>query len=174
MAPEMFALFRCHWYVSGAVPAAATVKVAVAPAVTIAFAGCVVMDGAAAAELTVSVAAVLVALPALFVTTHRNEAPLSAEVVAGVVYEALVAPEMFALFRCHWYASGAVPVAATVKVAVAPAVTVAFAGCVVIDGATADELTVRVAVFEVAAPALFVTTHRNVAPLSAEVVAGVV
>jgi len=39
----------------------------------------------AGAGFTVSVAALLVAVPALFVTTTRNVDPLSAVVVAGVV-----------------------------------------------------------------------------------------
>jgi hypothetical protein len=41
--------------------------------------------------------------------------------------------------------SGAVPVAETLNVAGCPAVTVWLAGCVVIDGATAAAVTVRVA-----------------------------
>ena len=47
-----------------------------------------------------------------------------------------MAPLMVALFFCHWYASGAVPFAVTLKVAVWPAVTVLFAGCDVIAGDT--------------------------------------
>ena len=45
-----------------------------------------------AAALTVSVAALLVVLPALLVTVTVNCAPLSPDVVAGVVYEDEVAP----------------------------------------------------------------------------------
>ncbi len=44
---------------------------------------------------------------------------------------------MLAPFFCHWYASGTVPVATTVNVAVCPAVTVWFTGCVEIAGAVA-------------------------------------
>ena len=47
-----------------------------------------------AAAFTVSVAGLLVMLPALFVTVTVNCAPLSAVVAAGVVYEAEVAPLM--------------------------------------------------------------------------------
>jgi len=61
------------------------VKLAVCPAVTVWFAGAVVIVGATAAALTVSVAAALVAVPAVFVTTARNVDPLSAVVVTGVV-----------------------------------------------------------------------------------------
>ena len=82
-------------------PDAVVVNVAVWPAVTAWLAGCVVIDGATAAALTVSVAVVLVAVPAEFVTITRKDEPLSAVVFAGVVYVAEVAPEMFTEFFCH-------------------------------------------------------------------------
>jgi hypothetical protein len=63
----------------------ATLKVAVCPAVTVWLAGCVVNDGATGAGFTVKVALLLVALPAVFVTTTLNIAPLSVVAVAGVV-----------------------------------------------------------------------------------------
>ena len=66
-------------------PLAATVNVAVSPAVTDWLVGCVVMPGAVTAGLTVSVVALLVALPVEFVTTTTNFDPLFAVVVAGVV-----------------------------------------------------------------------------------------
>jgi hypothetical protein len=52
-------------------------------------------------EVTVKAAALLVALPAAFETITRYCSPLSALVVAGVVYVARVAPEMLTLFFCH-------------------------------------------------------------------------
>ena len=58
-----------HTYVNGEVPLAATVKLAAVPAVTLVALGCVVIVGAVTAAVTVSVAALLVAEPALFVTT---------------------------------------------------------------------------------------------------------
>jgi hypothetical protein len=61
------------------------VKLAACPAVTVWFAGAVVIVGATAAALTVSVAAALVTVPAVFVTTTANVDPLSAVVVTGVV-----------------------------------------------------------------------------------------
>lgn len=64
--------------------------------------------------------------------------------------------------------------ATTEKVAVCPAVTVWFAGCVVMVGPTGDAVTASVAVLLVALPAALVTTTRNVVPLSPEAVAGVV
>ena len=64
-------------------PAAATVKVAVAPASTLWFCGWVVMVGVTG--LTVSSAAVLLALPPPLLTATVKLAPLFASVVAGVV-----------------------------------------------------------------------------------------
>jgi hypothetical protein len=60
------------------------VNVAVCPAVTVWLTGCVVIVGDAGAGFTVSVAAVLVAVPAVFVTTTVNVDPLSEVAVAGV------------------------------------------------------------------------------------------
>ena len=64
---------------------AATLKEVVWPAVTVWFVGGVVIVGATGAGLTVSVAVVLVTVPAVFVTTAANVDPLSAVVVASVV-----------------------------------------------------------------------------------------
>jgi hypothetical protein len=55
--------------VSVAVPLAATLKLAALPAVTELELGCVVIVGAVVAAVTVNVAALLVADPALLVTT---------------------------------------------------------------------------------------------------------
>ena len=66
-------------------PLATTANVAVCPAVTVRLAGCVVIVGDTGAGFTVSVAAELVAVPAVFVTTTENVDPLSEVVVAGVV-----------------------------------------------------------------------------------------
>src|SRR5437867_759420 len=98
----MLAPFFCHWYASGTVPVAVTVNVAVCPAVTVRFPGCVVIAGATGAGFTVSVAEALVTVPAVFVTTTANADPLSPGVVAGVVSLAAVAPLMLAPFLCHW------------------------------------------------------------------------
>ena len=86
---------------SGAVPDAVVVNVAVWPAVTAWLAGCVVIDGATAAALTVRVAIVLVAEPTELVTITRKLDPLSAVVVVGVVYAGEVAPVIFKEFFCH-------------------------------------------------------------------------
>jgi hypothetical protein len=61
------------------------VNVAVCPAVTVWFAGWVVIAGATGAAFTVSVAALLVAVPTVLVTTTSNVDPLSEVVVTAVV-----------------------------------------------------------------------------------------
>ena len=73
VAPAMLLKFvpsldTCHCTVGTGVPLAAAVNVAVDPAHALALAGCVVIDGAV---VTVSVAAVDVALPQLSVNTAR-------------------------------------------------------------------------------------------------------
>jgi hypothetical protein len=61
------------------------------------------MDGATTAALeTLRVAALLVALPALLLTTTANSARLSETVVGGVVYVEEVAPLTAVPFFCHW------------------------------------------------------------------------
>ena len=69
----------------GEVPVAATLNVAVCPAITVWLDGCVVIEGATTAALTVRVAAVLFALPTVLAITTANSALLSEVVVAGVV-----------------------------------------------------------------------------------------
>jgi len=61
-----------------------------------------VIDGGVAGGFTVNVALLLVTLPALLLTVTAKRAPSSAIVVGGVVYDALVAPAMFAPFFAHW------------------------------------------------------------------------
>ena len=71
---------------------------------------------------------------------------------------ALVAPDNATPSFRHWYVSGAVPVAVTLKLAAWPAVTVLATGWTVIAGATGAAVTVRVAPLLVAEPAPLVTT----------------
>ena len=71
------------------------------------------------------------------------------------MYVALVAPAMFVAPFFHWNVGAGEPLAAAVKVADVPAVTVRLVGCVVIAGAT---FTVSVAAVDVTLPALFVAT----------------
>ena len=66
------------------------------------------------------------------------------------------------------------PVAATLKEAVWPAVTDWLAGWVVIEGATGAALTTRVAALLVTLPAVLLIATVNCAPLSELAVAGVV
>jgi hypothetical protein len=74
---------------------------AAAGAVTVTFAGGVVMLGGTAPEPTVSVAFALVTLPTALVTTTLNSAPLSLTAVGLSTYDALVAPEMGDPLRHH-------------------------------------------------------------------------
>ena len=83
------------------VPVAVTLKLADCPAVTVWLPGCDVIEGATAGALTVRVALLLVALPAELVITTEKLEPLSAVVVAGVVYELEVAPVIFVPFFLH-------------------------------------------------------------------------
>jgi hypothetical protein len=135
VAPPIAVPFLLHRYVSGAVPVAATVNEAVFPAITVWLAGCVVIWGATVVLVTVSTAALLVALPAVLLTSAVNCALLSVIVSAGVVYVEEIAPLIAVPFFFHRYVMGAVPVAATLNVAVCPATIFALAGCDEIVGA---------------------------------------
>jgi hypothetical protein len=64
-------------------------------------AGWDVIEGATLPAFTVRVALLLVAVPAELVTTTEKVEPLSAVVVAGVVYELDIAPVMFVPFFFH-------------------------------------------------------------------------
>jgi len=120
------------------VPLAATLKVAVCPAVTLRLAGCDVIVGATvddALGVTVNVAGVLVAVPIVLVTTTLNCAELSEVVTGGVTNVEDVPPLTGEPFFLHWNPIGDEPVAATVKVALWPTGTVLLVGCDVICGA---------------------------------------
>jgi hypothetical protein len=65
VAPVMFTPLRCHWMAGGGLPLAATVNVTFPPTVVLMLTGCVVITGFV---FTVSRAALLVAVPALFVS----------------------------------------------------------------------------------------------------------
>lgn len=66
-------------------PEATTEKVAVCPAVTVWLAGSVAIDGCVADAVTVSMAALLVTLPAELLTTTLYAEPLSELAVVGIV-----------------------------------------------------------------------------------------
>jgi hypothetical protein len=165
VAPEILvnvtpSVLCCHCTVGVGLPLAAAVKVAVAPEVRLLLTGFVVIAGA---KSTVSVAAVLVAELTLFVNTARYWLPFCPAVTATTDNVAEVAPEIFVnvvppfVLTCHCTVGVGDPLAAAVNVAVAPALTVAFAGLVVIAGA---EFTVSVAAAVVAELTLFVNTAR--------------
>jgi len=173
----------CHWIVAAEHPVgtdAAAVNVAVPPAVTVRLPGCVVTVGAAehAGALTVSVAALVVVEPDAFVNTASYSLPDCDVVVPLMVSVADVAPETFVkveppLVETSHCTVGAEQLAgveaAAVNVAVAPAVTVALAGCVVIAGAAEQgAIDVSVAALESVEPAAFVNTARYSLPLLAE------
>jgi hypothetical protein len=117
------------------------------------------------------VAVVLVAVLKAFLTTTENLAPSSTGVVGSVVKDVPVAPRMsFPSFR-HWYKRGAVPVAATVKVATSGSVTVVDDGCVMI---TIGTCTITKAFRLVVLPTAFDTTTVKIAPSSTSDVGPVV
>src|SRR2546425_2589315 len=131
-------VLTCHCTVGVGEPVAAVVKVAVWPAFTVWFAGCVAMTGGVG-EFTVSVAAVVVAVPAEFVNTARYWFPLCDKAVVKLsVVE--VAPATLlnvtppSVLTCHCTVGVGEPVAAAVKVAVWPAGTVWLAGCGAVVG----------------------------------------
>ena len=120
-------VLTCHCTVGVGEPVAVAVKVAVCPAVTVWFVGCVLIAGGVA--FTVSVAAAVVAAPAEFVNTARYRFPFCDKAVVKLrVVE--VAPETLlnvtpaSVLTCHCTVGVGEPVAAAVKVAVWPAVTV--------------------------------------------------
>ncbi len=159
----------CHCTVGVGEPEAAAVNVAAAGADTVALDGFVVTTGAVC---TVSVAAVVVAVPPVFVNTARYCVPFCAAVVAAIVNVVEVAPEMFVNVElpegadCHCTVGVGLPVAAAVNDAEAPATTVTFDGLVVMTG---PDVTVSVAAVVVAVPTLFVNTASYSSPLIADV-----
>jgi hypothetical protein len=157
----------CHWSAGAGCPLAAAVKVAVFPAVTVWLTGCVVIAGAV---FTVSVAAVLVAVPSVLIASARYWLPDIAPVVPLTVKVAVAEPDtplpsvkfpkLVPPFveTCHWNAGAGLPLAATVNVAAVPAVTVWFTGGVAITGAAGAALTVSVAAVLVAVPAALIAS----------------
>jgi hypothetical protein len=84
-----------------AVPLTAAENCCVLPDATVALVG-FTSTATTAASATLRVAALLVALPALLLTTATNNARLSASVVGGVVYAEEVAPLTAVPFFNHW------------------------------------------------------------------------
>jgi hypothetical protein len=113
------------------VGAATAVKVTVAPTVALRFVGCVVNTND-----TVSVPALLVAVPALFVATHRYWFPFMDVVALVTTRVGVVTLEYGAAFvrsvhvdpplpdTCHCNVGGGVPTAPTENVAFDPTRTV--------------------------------------------------
>jgi hypothetical protein len=126
-----------HCTVGAGWPVAAAVKVARFPTPTDIFAGFAVITGV---ELTVSVAAVDVLLLTEFVNTASYALPFC-EAVVVMLKVVEVAPATAAklappfVLNSHCTVGAGVPMAAAVKVAIAPAITVVLPGCAVIVGA---------------------------------------
>src|SRR5947207_1566752 len=117
-------VLTCHCTVGAGLPLAAAVKVAVLPAWSEGRRGGVVIVGGG---LTVSVAALVVALPTLLVKTASYWLPFMPAVTLLSVKVVEVAP--LTLFQvlpplvltCHCTVGAGLPLAAAVKVAVLPA-----------------------------------------------------
>src|SRR5687767_8288772 len=156
----------CHCTVGAGEPLAAAVKVASAPSHTVLLLGFVVTPGAAPSG---SVAAVVAAVLHTLVKTARYCLPLSAATVVKL-YVVFVAPPISLKFNppsvesCHCTVGAGEPLAAAVKVAIAPSQTVLLFGFVVTAGGV---LTVSVAAVVVAVPHELVNTARYCSPLSA-------
>ena len=139
------------------------VNVAVEPTVVVKTDGSTGAVGAVTVDVTASVNGALVMEPPAFETTTSNCAPLSAAVVAAVVYVDVVAPAIATPPRRHWNAIGALPVTTTDKVAVLPATTLTVCATLsAMVGATG--LTVSVAAALCTVPPPVVTPPLNPAP----------
>src|SRR5438309_1331127 len=107
------------------------------------------------ASVTVMMAAVVVALPPVFVNTASYSLPFISKVAAkvSVVEEAPVSVEKLApplLLTCHCTVGAGFPLAVAVKVTELPAVTVWLFGWIVMAGVV---FTMRVTAVVVALPA---------------------
>src|SRR5215813_6829240 len=128
----------CHCTVGVGLPFAAAVNVAPFGAHTSWFVGFVVTVGAV---FTVSVAAVVVALPHVFVNTARYFVPLRLALVGVMLNVVLVAVGILlnvappSVLICHCTVGAGLPFAAAVKLAPFGSHTSWFVGFVVTDGA---------------------------------------
>ncbi len=111
----------CHCTVAVGFPEAAAVNVALPGAITFVFAGCAVTAGA---KSTVSVAALVVAVPCEFVNTARYSYPFCDAVALAIVSVPVVAPpsavslahvEPLLVDTCHCTVGVGMPFAEAVK-----------------------------------------------------------
>src|SRR5271166_5355094 len=127
-----------HCTVGAGKPDAVASKTAFSPTSRVMLAGCCVTAGGTS---TVSVAALLVALPAAFVNTARYSSPFSETVASAIVSLSEVAPStsvhVLPLFVeiSHCTLGVGNPEPAASKTALWPSSTVVLAGCSVTDGA---------------------------------------
>src|SRR5208283_2123117 len=130
-------VLTCHCTSGVGTPLAPALKLAMFPALTASELGLAKTTGA---ESTVSVAAVVVAVPALFVNTARNSFAFCTAAAVNP-YVAEVAPLTLlnvappSVLTCHCTVGAGVPLAAAVKLALPAAVTVWLVGFVVTVGA---------------------------------------
>ena len=120
--------------------------------------------------MTVRLAKLLVALPKLFEKNARNCLPLSAlavvrEYVPDVAPAILFQLVPLSVLTCHCREGVGLPLAAAVKVTVAPETTVELTGCVVTAGAAAVEIE-RLAELVVNVPMELVISALNLEPSS--------
>src|SRR5439155_24526588 len=123
-----------------------------------------VRAGVTVGQVTVSVAALLLAVPQALVNTARYWLPLC-ESCAVKVRLVFVSPTMSVkpepVLTCHCTVGAGVPLAAAVKVTLLPACTLWVSGWVVTTGVV---LTVSVAAVVVAVPQALVKTARYLLP----------
>jgi hypothetical protein len=142
VAPGMFVklapllVLTCHCTVGAGLPLAPAVKVTLLPALTLWLAGFAVIAGGV---LTVSVAALVIAVPALLMNTARYWFPFWAAAAVNirlveVAPAILLNVEAPLVFTCHCTVGAGLPVPAALKVTVLPTQTVVLLGLVVTEG----------------------------------------
>jgi hypothetical protein len=119
-------VLTCHCTVGAGFPLAAAVKLTLLPAVTDWLTGCVVMAGA---PVNVSVAAVVVAIPATLVNTAWYLFPFCPAVVANVSVVEIAPATLLNVappeaLTCHWTVGIGLPLAAAVKLTLLPTLTI--------------------------------------------------
>src|SRR5579859_4554496 len=171
-------VLSCHWMVGVGLPLAVALKAAVLPGTTVRLVGCKVTAGVVRAADTVSLAAVVVAVPFELVKTARNRSLFWATAVVKV-YEVDVAPAMLVyvvpplVLTCHWTVAVGLPEAEAVNLTDWPAGMPWLTGFVVTTGAVSGTVTVSLAAVVVAVPFEFVKTARNSSLFCAAAVAKV-
>src|SRR6266849_1368026 len=109
---------------------------AVDPVLLVRLCGWVTITGKVGDTRTLSMACVLLAVPALLLTVTEY-LPALAACALLIVNEVLVAPaKRFVPLKNHWKLGGGTPLAEALKAALLPCVTVRLTGCRMIIGGT--------------------------------------